>query len=95
MMKNKTSRVQSTEYRVQRGGVVLSIVLLALLLLSTFGLYLGSGVRQKIILLKRLSERNNLRLIAEAGIKKALLQLYKDDTPLLDSFVEEPLNSQT
>lgn len=41
---------------------------------------LGFGVRQKLILLKQLDAKNELHLIAEAGVKRAILELRKDDS---------------
>lgn len=87
---SKKRIVQSTVKR----GIILIMALWALSFLSIFGLYLGYGARQKIILVKRITERDSLRLISEAGVKKALLVLSRDDTSSLDSFQEERLNSQ-
>lgn len=64
-----------------RKGSVLFIALWSLCLLSIFAVYLGYGVRQKITLAKRLSSRGNLRLIAEAGVKRAIAELIKKEEP--------------
>jgi len=55
-------------------------------LLSLFALYLGYGARQKAVIVKRLGERSSLRLIAEAGIKKAILEVNRDNETRVDSF---------
>jgi general secretion pathway protein K len=78
-----------------RRGVILAITLWVLSILSIFGLYLGYGAKQKIIFLKRMSERSSLGLIAEAGIKKAILELSRDDSVSVDSFREEYLNGES
>ena len=39
---------------------------------------LGSGVRQRIILLSRLESRDKLRLVTEAGVQKAVMLLNED-----------------
>ncbi len=59
-------------------GSILIIVLWSLCLLATFAVCLGAGVRQKIILVKRLEERDKLHFIGEAGIKKAIAELAKE-----------------
>ena len=73
---------------------ILALVLMALCLLSLFGLYLGHGARQKIILIKRLSERDSLHFIARAGVEKALMEVSKDEAALSDNFLEGILNSE-
>jgi len=76
-------------------GVMLAIVLVVLMILSIFGVYIGKGVRQKIILVKRLSERSNLRLIAQAGVNKAIVNLSQDTSLSQDSFTESCFNDET
>ena len=44
-----------------------------------FAVYLGYGIRQKLVLAHRLNDRANLRLIAEAGVKKAIVTLANTD----------------
>ncbi len=63
---------------VSRKGTILIITLWSLFLLATFAVSLGNGVRQKIVLVGRLDERGKLHLIAEAGIKKAIVELRKE-----------------
>ncbi|MFH1045533.1 MAG: hypothetical protein V1727_01030 [Candidatus Omnitrophota bacterium] len=58
---------------------VLAVALWSLCLLSTFAVYLGFGVRQKLILVSRLDTRERLRFIASAGIKMAILELRRKD----------------
>ncbi len=60
-------------------GTVLVIVLWSLCLLTTFAVHLGFGARQKIIMVGRLDARNRLHFIAEAGVKRAILELKKKD----------------
>ena len=72
-------------------GMILIISLWALSMLSVFSLYIGYGARQKIIFLKRISERDGFYYILEAAAKKAILEISKDDTLTTDSFKEELL----
>jgi len=60
-------------------GSVLIITLWSLFLLSVFAVYLGYGVRQKLVLAYRLDERSKLRFIADAGIKKAVISLAGEE----------------
>lgn len=50
---------------------------------------MGGGVRSKLVLASRLSDRAELRLAAEAGARKGLAEVKKQDTSLAaDSFGE-------
>ena len=53
-------------------GSILFLALWSLCLLSTFAVVLGYGLRQKLSLIKRLDEKDRLRLIADAGVKKTM-----------------------
>lgn len=64
---------------------ILVIALWSLCLLSAFALILGDTVRQKIALVKRLDERGRLRLIAEAGVIKAIAELKNEEQKSYDS----------
>ena len=55
------------------------ITLWSVFMLSMFAVYLGYGIRQKLVLAHRLNDRANLRLIAEAGVKKAIVTLANTD----------------
>ncbi|RKY28260.1 MAG: hypothetical protein DRP61_02150 [Candidatus Omnitrophota bacterium] len=61
-----------------KNSSILIFILWSLIFLSFLGVYLSLGVRQKISLVKRLTFRDNLLFIAEAGVKKAILELAKD-----------------
>ena len=76
-----------------RRGSILIISLWSLCLLTTFAVTLGYGVRQKIILVLRLEERDKLRFIAEAGIKKAIVELGKGLGGLKEAEGEKTYNS--
>ena len=69
--KNKNSKQRSS---------ILIIALWSVCLLTTLAVILGFEVRQQLILVKRLQERDSLRMIAEAGVIKAaaLLQAELD-----------------
>ncbi|MCX5708988.1 MAG: general secretion pathway protein GspK [Candidatus Omnitrophica bacterium] len=62
-----------------RRSSILIIALWSICLLTTFAVILGSQVRQKLVLVKRLDDRDNARLIAEAGVKAACAELAKDE----------------
>ncbi len=56
-------------------GMILILALWSLSLLAFFAVYLGVGVRQKIIFLSRLETRSLLRSAARSGVKKAIMYL--------------------
>ncbi|MFH1593562.1 MAG: hypothetical protein ABID09_02565 [Candidatus Omnitrophota bacterium] len=60
-------------------GSILVITLWSLFLLTTFVIYLSYGVRQKLTLVKRLEERDQLHYISEAGVKTALFEIAKEN----------------
>jgi general secretion pathway protein K len=70
---------QSLFLRSARTASILIITVWTLCLLSVFGLYLSRGVRQKLSLIRTLSFRNSLHFIADAGFKKAVVELIKDE----------------
>lgn len=70
-------------------GSILIIVLWTLFLLTTFAVELGVIVRQKMTLMNRLDTQDKLLFIAEAGVKKAIAELRKDDSmPEADALSE-------
>ena len=81
--------MHSARSKITQGGSILIIALWALFLLTTFTIQIGLIVRQKITLAKRLDMRDKLLLIAEAGIKTAIMELRIDDVlPEADVFYE-------
>ena len=64
--------------RIDSRGSILIIALWALTLLAVFAVILGYNVRQKMFLVKRLEARDELRYIAEAGVRKAIAELKKE-----------------
>lgn len=58
-----------------RRSSILILSLWSVCLLVTFAIILGYGVRGKLALVNRLDENDRLYFIAEAGIKKAILQI--------------------
>jgi general secretion pathway protein K len=75
-------------------GSVLFIALWSLLILSIFALQLGFIVRQKITLVHRLDNRDNLYYIAAAGVNMAMAELRREDqTPDYDSLNESWSNN--
>jgi len=69
---------------LNRRGSILMIALWSLCLLSVFAVVLGYGVRQRMALSRRLDERSRLRLIAEAGVKKAIAELKSEEMKSYD-----------
>jgi general secretion pathway protein K len=63
----------------RRRSSILIIALWSICLLTTFAVILGSEVRQKLVLVKRLDDRDNSRLIAEAGVKAATAELASEE----------------
>jgi len=80
--------VWTNKIRKQRGAVLI-LALWALSLLTVFAVNLGVYVRQKAKLLERLEHRQELRLIAESGIFRAIVLVVEDfktnleDDPIL------------
>lgn len=68
-----------------RRGSILIITLWSLCLLSAFAVILGYQTRQGLMVVKRLDERDNLRFIAEAGIKRAIIELGKEEEKTYDA----------
>lgn len=60
-----------------RKGSVLVLVLWSLCLLTVFAVNLSHGARQRIIMVGRLEQRNKLHFIADAGIRRSILELKK------------------
>ncbi len=58
---------------------IIILTLWALCLLSAFAVTLSYGVRQKLLLVKRLDERDRLYTIADAAVKKAQFCLKKQE----------------
>ncbi|MDD5348090.1 MAG: general secretion pathway protein GspK [Candidatus Omnitrophica bacterium] len=60
-----------------RRSSILLIALWSIFLLSVFAVILGTGVRQNIVLVRWLDERCKGRLIAEAGIRRACIEIQR------------------
>ena len=71
----------------QRASIVV-IALWTLCLLSVFTVTLGSGVRQKLVLIKRLDERDRMRGILDSAVKKAILQIKKEEQKGADTLAD-------
>lgn len=66
-------------------GSILIIALWSLCLLSAFAVILGYQVRQKLVLVNRLDEKDKLRFVAEAGAKRGIMELIKEQAKTYDS----------
>lgn len=64
------------------------IALWSLCILTVFAVYLGYGVRQKIMLIGRLNSRDSLHFIADAGVKQAIAELRKKEPSGYDALNE-------
>lgn len=72
-----------------RQGSIFVLTLWALFLLASMALSLGVIVRQKVTLVDRLSDRDSLYFIAQAGVHRAVAELrFEDLTPTHDSLGE-------
>lgn len=60
------------------------MALWSLCLLSAFAVILGYRVRQELVAARRLDERCKLRFIAQAGIKKAIMELTQKEIKTYD-----------
>ncbi|MCK5259776.1 MAG: general secretion pathway protein GspK [Candidatus Omnitrophica bacterium] len=76
-------------------GSTMIIALWSLFLLTIFAVQLGVIVRQKITLVYRLDDRDTRYLIAEAGVKQAIVQLRKEDAIFAADFLGERWNDQS
>ena len=59
------------------GGIFI-LTLWAIFFLSTLAVMLGYQIRQKLTLLGRIEERDKLRYVAEAGVRKTICDILKD-----------------
>ncbi|MCM8780609.1 MAG: general secretion pathway protein GspK [Candidatus Omnitrophica bacterium] len=75
-------------------GSILYICLFIIFLLSTFAITISYGVRLKLALVKRLQDRDRLRFIAEAGIKRAIAEFKYLSSVSHISLKESILNSK-
>lgn len=67
-----------TKYSKNETASILILALWILGFLSLLAVSLGVGIRQRITLLERLESRDKLQLIAESGIRKAIVLLNHD-----------------
>ncbi len=77
------------------GGSILIITLWTICFLSALAVSLGFGIRQKIALLGRIDERDRLSFIAEAGVKRAIIQIKKEGDKIYDSLQDAWSNDPT
>ncbi|MFH0827846.1 MAG: general secretion pathway protein GspK [Candidatus Omnitrophota bacterium] len=72
---------------------ILIMVLWSVSFLTTLAVILGFQVRQKLVLVKRLEERDNGRLIAEAGVKRAIAELVVEKEEDFDNLTQKWSNN--
>ncbi len=77
-MINHQENKMNNDTKYNKTGSILIMVLWTLSFLSLLAASLGVGVRQRITLLDRLESRDKLQLIAESGIRKAIVILNQD-----------------
>lgn len=82
----------ASRLRTDRRGSILIITIWAICFLSTLAVILGLGVRQKLQLVRRLDERDKLRLVIAAGIKRAIVQIRQDKANSFTSFQDTCAN---
>lgn len=61
-----------------RKGSILVFALWTLVLLTVFAVQIGMRIRQRAVVFSRMELRNQLRLLGEAGVKKAISVLKQD-----------------
>lgn len=61
-------------------GSILIIALWSLLFLASLSVILARAARQKLFFVQRLNERDQAHLAAEAGVKRAIVELMKADS---------------
>ncbi len=81
--------------RANQRGSTLIIALWTLFLLATFAVQLGVIVRQKITLAYRINNQDSLFRIAEAGVKRAIVQLRREDASFVADFLGERWSDQS
>ena len=74
-------------------GSILVIALWSLCLLAAFSVSLGYQMRQKLALVQRLDERDRLRFINEAGIKKSIIYIMKEQDRAYDALKDDWSNN--
>lgn len=74
-------------------GSILILTLWSICTLSVLAVALSYQVRQKIMLIKRLDERSSLRLIADAGLKTAIVELMKENLKNYDALQDSWSNN--
>lgn len=82
-----------SRWLVNQKASILIIAIWSLCILTTFAVYLGYGVRQKIVLVKRLDDRAKLHFIAEAGVKKAIAAVKKEPEKSYDALKDSWSNN--
>jgi general secretion pathway protein K len=75
-------------------GSILIVALWSLCILSTFAVILGYGVRSKIMLIRRLEERDKCYFIAQAGIKRAIAYLKAQAPQSYDCLTDSWANNE-
>lgn len=69
----------------KRQGSILIVALWSLCLLSAFAVILNGQIRQELTLAKRFDQKDQLRLIAQAGVFKGMMELKNDPEQAYDS----------
>jgi len=77
----------------QSQGSILIVTIFVLTILTIFAVNIGIGINQKLLFLKKITERKTLSRIAEAGIKTAILEIKKDISTDCDTIGENWANN--
>lgn len=72
---------------------ILIIALWSVSFLAAFAIIISYGVRQKAMVIQRLEDRDRLRFAADAGIKKAIVELKKEEEKGYDSINDSWANN--
>lgn len=86
---NLNPDLTSAEYGMKRRkGSILIISLWTIFFLSSFAVILSYQIRQRLMVIKRIDERAKLSFIADAAVKKAIIQLKKEEVKAYDSLYD-------
>lgn len=77
-------RKNSLGFQMQKKGSILILTLSVLAVLAVLSVNLSFAVRQKLLFMQQMNNRDKLHFIAEAGIKKAIIKLRENNSDLED-----------
>ena len=73
---------------IAKQGSILIVVLWALFFLSMLAVAIGAYIRPQLALANKLKDRARMYYLAKAGVKRAILEITKDETDAYDALKE-------